>query len=212
MGILFLILQTFLLVFALGIDALVCSFSYGVNKIRIPFKSMIVINLITLALLAFGVMVARILGEFLPPIFIYVLSFLILFILGLTKIFEGTIKRMIKRNEGSRNFNFSMFNLGFVLQIYAQYELADSDESKDLSILEAIPLGIAVGFDGLSVGLSVGLMQLNISLLLVMSFVVGVACVAIGDYLGRRLSKKTTFDFSIISGLILILIALLNII
>lgn len=212
MGILFLILQTFLLVFALGIDALVCSFSYGVNKIRIPLKSMIVINLITLLLLGIGIVIARILGEFLPPIFIYILSFSILFILGLSKIFEGAIKRMIKRSEGRRNFNFSIFNLGFVLQIYAEYELADSDESKELSVWEAIPLAFAVGFDGLSVGLSIGLMQLNISLLLGMSFVVGIACVAIGDYLGQKLSRKTTFDFSIISGLILILIAILSII
>ena len=157
-------------------------------------------------------MLARLLGEFLPPAFVYVLSFLILFILGLIKIFEGTIKGMIRRNEGSRNFKFSMFNLGFVLQIYGQYELADSDDSKELSVWEAVPLAFAVGFDGLSVGLSVGLMQLNISLLLGMSFVVGIACVAIGDYLGRKLSRKLAFDFSIVSGLILILIAIWNVI
>lgn len=212
MGILFLVLQTFFLVFALGVDALVCSFSYGVNKIRIPFKSMIAINIITLLLLAFGVVIAQLLGEFLPSVFVYILSFSILFLLGLMKIFEGAIKGMIRRNKGRRNFNFSMFNLGFVLQIYATYELADSDESKELSIWEAIPLAFAVGFDGLSVGLTVGLMQLNIGLLLSMSFVVGVACVAIGDYLGRKLARKMTFDFSIVSGIILILIAILNVI
>lgn len=212
MGILFLILQTFLLVFALGVDALVCSFSYGVNKIRIPLKSMVVINVITLLLLALGIIIARFLGEFLPPVFVYVLSFLILFVLGLSKIFEGAIKGIIRRNEGSRKFNFSMFNLGFVLQVYAQYELADSDESKELSVTEAIPLAFAVGFDGLSVGLSVGLMQLNVGLLLIMSFVVGIICVAVGDYLGRKMSRKLTFDFSIISGVILILIGILNVI
>jgi len=210
MGILFLILQTFLLVFVLGVDALVCSFSYGVSKIRIPFKSLLVINLITLLLLAFGVMIARFLGEFLPPTFVYVLSFLILFTLGLSKIFEGAIKGMIKRHEGRRNFNFSIFNLGFVLQVYAQYELADSDDSKVLSVKEAIPLAFAVGFDGLSVGLSIGLIQMNIPLLLGMSFVVGVVYVALGEYLGRKLARKTGVDFSIVSGLILILIAILS--
>jgi len=212
MGILFLVLQTFLLVLVLGVDALVCSFSYGVNKIRIPLKSMLVINVITLLLLALGIVIARGLEGFLPPVFIYALSFLILFILGLSKIFEGTIKRMIKHHEGRRNFRFSMFNLGFVLQVYAQYELADFDDSKDLSIKEAIPLAFAVGFDGLSVGLSIGLMQLNIGLLLGMSFVVGVGCVALGEYLGRKLARKSSFDFSIVSGLILILIAIWNLI
>ena len=212
MGILFIILQTFLLVFALGVDALICSFSYGVNRIRIPLKSLMVINLITLLLLTLGVVLASVIGEFLPPAFVYTLSFLILFILGLSKIFEGTIKGIIKRHEGRHNFSFSMFNLGFVLQVYAQYELADSDDSKVLSIKEAIPLAFALGFDGLSVGLSIGLMQMNIGLLLGMSFVVGVACVALGGYFGRKLSTQIAFDFSIASGLILISIAIWNLI
>jgi len=56
------------------------------------------------------------------------------------------------------------------------------------------------------------LMQLNVGLLLIMSFVVGIICVAVGDYLGRKMSRKLTFDFSIISGVILILIGILNVI
>lgn len=212
MSILFLILQTFLLVFALGVDALVCSFSYGVNKIRIPFISLLVINIITLLLLTIGIVMARFLGEFLPPSFVYALSFFILLVLGLSKIFEGAIRGMIKRHEGHRNFSFSMFNLGFYLQVYAQYELADSDNSKVLSIKEAIPLAFAVGFDGLSVGLSIGLMEVHIGLLLGMSFVVGIACVLLGEYLGRKLSRKIPFDFSIMSGLILILLAVVSVV
>jgi len=211
MGFLFLILQTFLLVFALGVDALICSFSYGVNKIRISMKSMIVINLITLLLLATGITIAQILEEFLPSTVIYGLAFLVLFFIGLIKIFEGTIKSIIKRHDGSRNFNFSLFNFGFVLQVFAQPELADSDASKELSITESVPLAFALGFDGLSVGLSVGLMTLNIPLLFVMSFVVGIVCVAVGSYLGRKASQKISFDLSILSGLILILIAILNV-
>jgi len=210
MGFLIIFIQTLVLVFALGIDALVCSFSYGVNKIRIPKRSMVMINVITTVLLGLGIILARFMGEFLPPVAVYILSFSILFILGLSKIFEGAIKAMIKRNKGSRDFNFSLFNMGFVLQIFAQYELADVDESKELSLSEAIPLAFAVGFDGLSVGLSVGLMQLDVSLLLVMAFFVGLICVWLGDFFGRKLSKQLTFDFSIISGLILIGIAVFN--
>ncbi|MCL1990356.1 MAG: manganese efflux pump [Defluviitaleaceae bacterium] len=212
MGILFLFLQTFLLVFALGVDALVCSFSYAVNKIRIPFKSMMMINVVTLFLLGAGIVMAKVLVEFLPSTLVYASSFFILFMLGMSKIFEGVIKGTIKRHEGRRHFSFSLFNLGFVLQVYAQYELADSDDSKVLSLKEAIPLAFALGFDGLSVGLSIGLMQIDVTLLLGMSFVVGMICVALGDYLGRKLSKKMSFDFSLISGLILILIAILNVI
>jgi len=210
MGFLLLLLQTFFLVFALGVDALICSFSYGVNRIRIPLKSMLVINLITLVLLAVGIGFAQLLGGILPDFLVYSLSFVILFILGITKIFEGTIKSLIKRHEGNRRFSFSMFNLGFVLQVFAQYELADSDGSKELSMAESVPLAIAIGLDGLSVGLSIGLMSLNVGMLLVMSFLVGVICVTLGSYLGRKASQKIAFDFSILSGLILILIAVLS--
>lgn len=212
MGILWIILQTFLLVLALGVDALICGFSYGINKIRIPFKSLIMINFITLLLLALGIQLAGVLEVLFSPHFVYALSFLILFVLGLSKIFEGTIKGMIKRHEGRRNFSFSMFNLGFVLQVYAQYELADSDDSKVLSMKEAVPLAFALGFDGFSVGLSIGFMQVNIGLLLGMSFIVGIACVALGGYLGRKLSTQIAFDFSIASGLLLILLAIWNLI
>ena len=211
MGFLFIVIQTFLLVFALGVDSLVCSFSYGVNKIKISFKSMLMINIITTLLLGFGVVIARILGEFLSPTFVGALSFLILAVLGLSKIFEGTIKAIIKKNDGTRHFSFSMFDIGFVLQIFAQYELADKDDSKDLSVKEAVPLAIALGLDGLSVGLAIGLIYTNYALLFGMAFIVGLLCIAGGCYLGTKLSKRIYFDFNIISGLILLVIAIINI-
>ena len=207
---LFLIFQTLLLVLALGVDALICCFLYGANKIRIPFRSMIIINLITLLLLAIGIIVAQTFDEFLPTIVIYGLSFTILFCLGLVKIFEGTIKHAIRRNQGNHKSNSSLFNIGFVLKVFAQPELADVDSSKELSITESIPLAFALGFDGLSVGLSVGLMALNIPLLLALSFLVGIGCVAAGSHLGKKASQKIALDFSIISGLILIGIAIWN--
>jgi len=171
---------------------------------------MIVINIITLLLLTTGIIIAHILEGFLPTAVVYGLSFLILFFLGLTKIFEGAIKSLIKRHEGNPKFSFSLFNFGFVLQVFAQPELADSDASKELSVAESVPLAFALGFDGLSVGLSVGLMALNIPLLLTMSFIIGMVCVALGSSLGRKASQKISFDFSILSGLILILIAIWN--
>jgi len=199
--------QTFLLVLALGIDAFVCSFSYGANKIKIPLKSVLMINFVTITLLFIGTIGARLLNPILPEFLLEWLPFLILFCLGISKIFEGIIKAFIRKHKGSRELNFSLFNLGFILQIYADYEQADIDGSKELSVKEAIPLAIALGIDGLSVGFSVGLTAVAIPLLLGMSFIVEFFCVLFGVALGRGIAKKIKFDLSMISGLILIAIA-----
>ena len=209
MNIIFMIFQAFLLVLALGVDAFVCSFSYGANKIKIPLKSVLLINTITVALLAIGTFASRVVGQFLPEVLIEWLPFLILTGLGLSKIFEGTIKRIIKKHNGiNKGFKFSLFNLGFILQVYADNEVADLDRSKILSMREAIPLAIALGLDGLTVGFSAGLTSINIYLLFAMSLIVEFFCITLASKLGSTVAKKTTLDLSIFSGLILILIAI----
>ena len=200
--------QTFLLVLALGIDAFVCSFSYGANKIKIPLKSLLMINIITITLLFVGTMTAGLLSPIFPLFLLEWIPFLILFFLGISKIFEGVIKSFIRKHKGSGQVKFSLFNLGFILQIYADYEQADADDSKELSIKEAIPLAVALGIDGLSVGFSVGLTAISVPLLLGMSFIVEFCCVLLGATLGRDTAKRINFDLSILGGVILIAIAL----
>lgn len=124
--------QTFLLVLALGIDAFVCSFSYGANKIKIPLRSVLMINFVTITMLFIGTVGARLLSPIMPDFLLDWLPFLILFCLGMSKIFEGLIKAFIRKHKGIRKFDFSLFNLGFILQIYADYEQADVDDSKEL--------------------------------------------------------------------------------
>lgn len=207
MELMLVLFQTFLLVLALGIDGFVCSFSYGVNKIKIPLKAILMINFVTITLLFIGTISARLLSPIMPDFLLNWLPFLILFCLGMSKIFEGLIKAFIRKHNGSRKIDFSLFNLGFILQIYSDYEQADADDSKELSIKEAIPLAVALGLDGLSVGFSIGLTTIAIPLLLGMSFMVEFFCVLLGVTLGRSVAKKIKFNLSIFSGLVLIAIA-----
>jgi len=202
------LLQTLLLVIALGIDAFVCSFSYGVNQIKVPLKSMLMINLVTLTLLLTGAIASKMLSTALPQLSLNWLAPLILIFLGLSKIFEGVIKALINQHKESGHVEFSLFNFGFILRIYADYQQADIDESKELSIKESIPLAFALGIDGLSVGFSIGLTALHIPLLLGMSLIVEAICIFLGGLLGQKAAKKMSFDFSFLSGCLLIAVAL----
>jgi len=209
---LMMLLEAFGLVVALAIDEMLCSFGYGTNKIKIPLRSMLIINGIDTALLGLGLLLGALVGQLIPLTLTAILSFMILFFLGLSKVFDSAIKKIIRKNNGiNKKFNFSLFNLGFILNVYANPEEADADRSKILSPKEAIPLALALGLDGLSVGFGVGIATLNFGLIILMSFIVGMVMLLLGSWLGTFLAKRSELDFSWLSGIILIVIAICGI-
>lgn len=212
MNVIVLLFQAWMLVFALGIDAFACSFGYGASKIKIPFKSVLVINLVCTSLLAIGLFLGVIINNFLSEDIAAWIAFAILFGLGISKIFDSTIKGMIRKYDGiEKDFNFSLFNLRFIFKIYADPEKADVDQSKELTPKEAMPLAIAVGLDGLSVGIGIGMAMMNPFLILGLALITDVIAVILGAYLGNKLARKFNFDLSWIGGVILIVIAILEV-
>ena len=204
--------QAWILVMALAIDAFVCSFGYGISKIKIPFKSVMVINAVCTSLLAIGLFLGAIINNFLSEDIAGWIAFVILFLLGISKIFDSAIKRLIRKNNGiDKDFKFSFFNLGFIFKVYANPEEADVDHSKELTPREAMPLAIAVGLDGLSVGIGIGITLINPFLILGLSLFSDIIAVILGAYLGNRLARKINWDLSWIAGVILILIAILEV-
>jgi len=212
MNILILLFQAWMLVFALGVDAFACSFGYGASKIKIPFKSVLVINAVCTSLLAIGLFLGVIINNFLSADVAAWIAFTILFGLGLSKIFDSTIKGVIRKYNGiDKNFKFSLFNLSFIFKVYADPEKADVDQSKELTPKEAMPLAIAVGLDGLSVGIGIGLAMMNPFLILGLALITDVIAMMLGAYLGNKLARKFNFDLSWIGGVILIVIAILEV-
>ncbi|MCL1950102.1 MAG: manganese efflux pump [Turicibacter sp.] len=213
MSLLMLLLQALVLVVALAIDAFVCSFGYGTNKIKIPFRSVLAINGVCTLLLAIGLLIGDLLGGFMPLEITVWTSFLILFFLGMVKIFDSAIKKIIRKHNGiNKNFSFSMLNLGFVLNVYANPEAADVDKSKVLSIRESIPLALALGLDGLSVGFGVGIAAINVWLIILLSFVIGVLMILGGSWFGNKVAQAVDLDIGWLSGIILLVIALSGIV
>ena len=210
-----LVLGAWMLVIALGIDAFACSFGYGVNKVKIPLKSILMINLICSALLAVGLFFGSAIETFLSETAADWISFAILFSLGIYKLFDHTIKKIIQRHNGvDKEIRFSLFRLGFLLKIYANPTTADVDNSKVLSPRESIPLAIAIGLDGLSVGFGVGVSTTtsHAVLLVGLSLVSDILALMLGCFLGNKIAKKMSLDLSWLSGVILIAIALFGII
>lgn len=196
---------------ALSVDAFTASFAYGTNKIKIPVVCVVLMSGICSAILAAGLFLGNRISAWFPPRLTAVLCFVILLALGLVKLFDSSIKAMIrKRNHFSREISFSMFSLHLILRIYADPEEADRDHSRSLSPGEAAALAAALSLDGAAAGFGAGLTVVNPLLAVIMSLFIGAIAIVGGSFLGNRLAERISADFSWVSGAMLIVLAFLK--
>lgn len=206
------ILEAFLLVIALSADTFAASFAYGTNKIKIPISSTLIINGICTLLLTLSLVLGNLLRPILSSDVTHVVSFTVLFILGLSKLFDSTIKAYIRKyNKFERELHFSFLYFRFILNVYADPKIADVNESNSLSPMEALSLAIALSFDGFAVGLGAALVQINVWCIIILSFLLGIIAIVVGCALGNLISKKISMNISWLSGVLLLIIAFLKI-
>ena len=186
-------------------DAFIASFSYGVNKIKIPLCSMLIINFVCTGILACSILIGNLLSNFVDAFWANLICFFILCTIGLIKLFDSLIKSVIRKHKNlNKNIKFKLSSLHFIINIYADPEDADKDESKILSITEAILLAITLSLDSLTVGFGVGISGNNILLVIVFSLVTDFFALLFGQKIGKHLSKNNKLNISWLSGLIFI--------
>jgi len=205
------IIEALILAVALSVDALVASFAYGSQKMKISIGATLVIGLICGGLLGITLFLGERVGGFMPDWLAGLLSFVILFGLGTLRIFDSWLKHYIRKREQGGEIKFSAFRLTFILQIYADPETADTDGSRVLSPGEALSLGIALSLDGIAAGLGAGLLGVPPLLSAGMASLLTVVAILGGGKLGSRLAGVLRRDISWISGALLILLAVLQI-
>ena len=205
-------LISLLLVSSLCIDSFVASMAYGTSKIRIPFISTIIINLVCTSTLACSLLIGSIFKSFLPGNLPVVLGFLLLMALGIYRLFEYVFKSYISKcSKSDSPLTFKIFDFQFVLQVYADEIKADFDNSKCLNIKESFYLALALSLDSLAVGVGSSLGSINYIQVLILCFFIGIIAVSFGVFLGRKFAQKLHFEFSWLSGVLLIVLAIIRI-
>lgn len=205
-------LESLLLVSSLCIDSFVASIAYGTSKIRIPPLSIILINLVCTITLACSLFIGSIFKSFLPGNLPTILGFLLLMAIGIYRLFEYIFKAYISKCSKSNSpLTFKMFDFQFILQVYADEIKADFDNSKCLNVKESFYLAIALSLDSLAVGFGSSLYSINYIEVLILCFVIGMFCVSLGVFLGRKFAQKIHFELSWLSGLLLIILAIIRV-
>lgn len=204
MHIVFALLEAMVLTAALEIDAFAAAFAYGSNKIKIPARSLCLINVICSGFLALSLLVGRAISGWLPDGLAAGLGFAILFLLGFYKLAGSLVRLMMQRHRDfRREFNFTAFDLKFILHLCANPQAADIDGSRVLTLGEAAALAIALSLDGLAVGFGAAMGQVNKPAVILCSLVVGFVALWLGSRLGNGVAKKLPFNLSWLGGALL---------
>lgn len=206
-------LESLLLVCSLCIDTFVASIAYGTDRIKIPFSSAMIINFVCSLFLAFSLFLGSIFKDFLNPSIATTISFFLLFILGVYRLFESFFKKYIQKYSSiGVPLTFKIFDFKFVLEIYADEVKADYDKSKVLTSKEAFYLAVALSLDSLAVGFGSSLGSVRYVEVVILSLIIGLCTLLLGGYLGRKFAQKANINLSWLSGAILILLAIIRVI
>lgn len=200
--------QILILVTALSLDAFAASFVYGTDNVKIPAASMAILTALSTGILLVSLLLGKWIGFFLTAGTAKAICFLLLFLLGLIKLFDSTLKSAIRKSGlQKKKMSFSFSNLNFILTVYADPAIVNKADISVLSPSEAASLGIALSLDSAAAGMGAGMMVLHLPLILLLSILSNMAAILSGSYLGRAAAGRMKADLSWLSGLLLMVLA-----
>lgn len=200
--------QIFLLITALSLDAFAASFVYGAERVKIPAASVCILTALSTGILFLFLLLGKGVGLLIPERATSAVCFLLLFFLGIVKLFDSTLKSMIRRcGTNKKKVCFSVSNLNFILTVYADPATANGEDISVLSPSEALSLGIALSLDSAAVGIGAGMMVLHLPLTILLSAALNIAAICGGSFLGKAATRRMNTDLSWLSGILLLFLA-----
>lgn len=203
-------LGTLLLILALSADLLTASMVYGAGHIGISFGLTILISGLGSAILGTALFIGQFLGDYFPGNLLAVGSGVILIALGTYKTVDFRIRRWRKEYvKPQKNLMLSLGGLRIILNIYGDPLSADEDDSRTLSVGEAILLTIAMSLDGFAAGVGYSMNDVSVGAVITAFFLASLISIRLGHFLGCRIVKEK--DYSWIGGVLLIFLGFFGI-
>lgn len=181
-----------LLIIVLSMDAFTAGLSYGMDGVRVPLSSILTIGLLSGCMLTMSLYAGDFFLLFLPAGFTKMISFTVLFLLSLYKLYD-TVPWLHKGNSSLTTDTIS--------------QKINHAAPSVLSGKEAALLGLALSVDNISAGLCTGTLSLNPCLLLLITTLIHLFSIRLGLFTGRLLSQKGLRSFSWLGAVILMLLA-----
>lgn len=205
-----------LLIVVLSMDAFAAGFSYGIEKVRVPFLSLTVIALLSGGMLTASLLAGNLLMEFIPEALTKGISFTVLFLLSLYKFYDAlpslhggsrklTDRKPAQGNQAQGNYARGKFTTDTISQ------KVNKEDKAVLSCREGAVLAIALSIDNISAGLCTGTVSLPSIILLLLTTAIHFFALRLGVLTGGMLSHKSQ-GFAWLGGAILLVLAFLRLV
>lgn len=193
---------------AVSLDSLTAGFSYGTNNVHIKAPALIPLALVPALFITAAQGIGSFFGSLLPGGVLPFLSFLLLFLIGIAKLFESLTRLLAKRHPSLMgNWGCKIKQLNIVFTVYLSPEEANRTELQVLSVREALLLSLALSLDSILVGMAFCYTALPPVFLFLSAALCNFLLFLCGYLLGRLLFRLLRFDLSWLSGLCLLLLA-----
>jgi putative sporulation protein YtaF len=204
--------QSLLLSASVCADTFAAAISYGAQKIAVPKISTILLSTVTAVVLTASTAAGRITAPAISPAAAKWLCFALLLAIGSLRLFDSALKSWIRRSAGRGEVKFTAFRLHFLLEIYADPQMADMDAGGELSPKEALLMALVLSLDGLAAGFGAGAGGVNLPLTGIFSLILGFTAVIFGTKMGKAATRHTKHDLSPIGGALMIALAISSLI
>ncbi|GER67021.1 putative membrane protein YtaF [Weizmannia acidilactici] len=203
-------LSIWLLAFAVSLDNFSTGFTYGLRKMKIPLKSLIIIALCSGTSLFISMLFGKTLLHLMRPETANRLGGAILILIGLWVIIQFFLSNDEKEDPAEKVvLNLEIHSLGVVIHILKKPTSADFDRSGIITGIEAVMLGIALSLDAFGAGIGAAMMGYSPYLLSLLVAGMSFVLVSSGIRLGKLFSHLQWIQkVSFIPGILLIFIGI----
>ena len=172
-----------------NLDTFSVAVSYGIKKIKIPMASNILISLLTTIGTFLSMEFGLLISEFIPSILANAIGGIAITLIGIWFL----IDYFKERNKDT-------------------IPMADSDNSGDISLQEALPLIIALTVNNLGVGISGSMAGVSTIYTTTFTFIITVLFLVIGTFAGKTVFGRLFGKYTpLISNILLILLGIYEI-
>ena len=194
---------------AVTLDSLTAGLTYGTRKVRILPLSYLILICIPALFITAANQLGTLLACLLPPQVLPWISFLLLFLLGISKIMESLIRRLAAKHPSlTRNWGCKIKQINIIFTIYLSPEYANGEDLQILSAKEALLLSLALSLDSILVGMAFTTDAVSWVFLFLLAVLFNLLFFLIGYLAGHILCHLFHVDLSWLSGLLLLLLAL----
>jgi putative sporulation protein YtaF len=185
------------------VDGFAAAVAMACSGIRIPARSAVVLSLTGTVFLGVSAFFADSIGSFFPPLLCKLISAALLIALGLYNIFKEKLRKRYEPQIAETNPSI----------IFLDELKSDTDHNKIISVREAAVLSVVLSADSLATGAaSAKITEGFLPPTLLITFIAGFSLIVCGNRLGRsEIFCKLDLDFEKLAGVILILLAVVNI-